>query len=289
MKKTHSSHAARRNHENSDPAEGIKKAKRTGSLRTLGIFCIVVGFILIVSLSYRMLLLVKQSRFDGKSGFILAMTEDGYKNSVIYGFDPAQKTLSLLELKSSVGMSEPGKLLHTPIDGTLHKKRISGLSDFPLELSTYTLYTQQKDTDVSVLDVIRFWLLAKSIGKSEIKREQIVLPEDRTHIESRLQTFFSDSQLEDDKRTITIINGTAISGLGGRLEKYLSQIGGSVISISTSHTAIPRSKIIYYGEKSYTVSRLEKILRFPLERREGAFLSDIIIEVGEDQQRTTLF
>ena len=229
MKKKNYSHAAGQKTANAGRGEESEKTGNKSSLRTLGIFCVIVGIILLISLSYKALLLVKNSRFDGKSGFILSMSDERNKNIIFYGFDPAAKSLSLLKLKSSTGISDPGKQLHIPIDGTLHKKRIVGSSDFALELTSYSLYTPQKNTDISVLDAVRFWIFSKSIGNREFKKEEIVLPSDMEHVTlqvKRMKIFILDGEkqylgmLPDDvgRRLLDFING------GNEYEAYVKTI-----------------------------------------------------------------
>jgi hypothetical protein len=268
---------------------GAEKTKQKSSLRTLALFCLIVGGILAVSLCYRSFILVKNSRFDGKSGFIVATLQEDQKRAKIYTFDPAAESITLVEVQGTQALPDVGKTLSIPIDGELKKKRNSVTKGFPLELTAYTLYAPKGEKDISLLDAIRFWLLSTGIGENHIQKEEISLPADEQELDAKIGGLLTDSQLEDDKKAITIVNGTTISGLGGRMEKMLTRTGASIVSVTTSHTQIPQSKIIYYGEKSYTVNRLTKILPFTLQQRDGASISDIIIEIGEDSQRTTIF
>ena len=259
------------------------------STRTLVLFCVVVLLTIVGSLCYRAFHLIKQSKFDGSSGFIVSITEEDKRKTILYAFDPAEGTVSVVTLQSAASLLNVRQLFGLPIDVELQKRSISSGKNFPLELTSYSLYNPKGRTDMSLVDSLRLWYLAQAAGERNTQEAVVPVSAENTFLDEDAASLFIDSQLEKDKKTIMIINGTAISGLGGRLERMIGNVGGSVISVSTSHEPIQESKIIYYGDDSYTVKRLQKIVPFSLVKRDGASLSDIIIEIGEDQQRTDLF
>ncbi len=266
-----------------------KEVPSTNSMRTFVLFCVAVLLIIFVSLSFRVFQLVKNSKFDGSSGFIMAIHQSDGKKTVLYSFDPQEKTMSQVIMSTGSSLPDIRQTYLVPIEGSITKKTVSESPKLPLEFTSYSLYAQPDADDISFLDAVRVWLYARTLSSSHIKTASLTLPTDSERFASETEGYFIDSRLEDDKKSIMIVNGTSVSGLGGRLEGLLNTIGASVISVTTAHTSIPVSKIIYYGEKNYTVEKLEKILPFPSEQREGESLSDILIEIGEDAQRTDQF
>jgi len=266
-----------------------KKNPVKSSTRMLVMFCVVVSLVIIGSLSYRLFQLIKNSKFDGSSGFIVSVIQEDRKKAVLYAFDPAKGTVAILTLQSAGELPNIRQAFNLPLDGELKRKTVTGGEEFPLELTSYSLYNPKKRADISLFDSFRFWYLARVAGDKNTEKAVVAVSEGNMSLGEDAASLFIDSQLEKDKKTITIINGTAIGGLGGRLEKLIGRVGGSVISVSTSYNSIQQSKLIYYGDESYTVRRLQRILPFPVEKRKGTSLSDIIIEIGEDQQRTDLF
>lgn len=259
------------------------------STRTLVLFVVVVSCIILGSLCYRVFQLIKNSKFDGHSGFIVSVSQTDGKKANIYAFDPSEGTVAVVSFQSAGRLPNLRQALSLPIDGELKKRSVSTGDRFPLNITSYSLYNPKTAADISLIDVLRLWYLARVAGDRHTYDAVVPLANKKTQLDEEVAALFIDSQLEKDKKTITIINGTAISGLGGRLEQLIDRIGGNVISVSTSHEPIQTSKIVYYGDESYSVKKLRSIIPFQVEKREGASLSDIIIEIGEDQQRTELF
>jgi hypothetical protein len=257
------------------------------SLRTFKLFCLVVACIVTLSLVYRIVLLLKNSKFDGQSSVIVALEQSDGKKDVIYTFDPTGETVSVTTVIGSLTIQQLRQQLGIPIDISLSNRTVSDHT-FPLELTAYSLYNPQEATEMTLIDAVRLWWLFRSTPDTRINRKTVsVRGEEQRNDE--LGSQFIDTKLENDKKTIAIVNATSVSGLGSRLERVLGHVGASVISITTAHQTIQQSKISYYGEKSYTVDRLSRILSYPTEQRSGSNVSDIIIEIGQDQQRTTIF
>lgn len=259
------------------------------SLRTFLFFCLVVVLIILVSLSYRIFQLTKNSKFDGSSGFIMAVLQEDGKKAVIYTVDPLEESLSQVVVSGRTSLPNLRQELSLPIEGRIKKKTVSETTKLPLEFTSYSLYSQPDALDISFIDAIRLWLYSQTVSQTNTRSLSLTWPDDQERFGTDAAQYFIDSRLEKDKQSIRIVNGTSVSGLGGRLDQLLGRVGASVISVTTSHGSIQASKIIYYGEKSYTVERLSKVIPFPLEQREGTSISDILIEIGEDSQRTTLF
>lgn len=233
--------------------------------------------------------MVKNSKFEGSEGFIVLVQQADHKKAVFYGFDPTSGNFSQLIVTSPTNLVNLNQLLSLPADGEIEKKTIHEGQEFPFEFSSASLYIQKRAKDISFIDAFRLWLFSKTTRENMKRSDHLTLPATQEIIDSVLDDAFIDSRLEKDKQTITITNGTTVSGLGGKLEQSISRIGGNVISVTTSHSLLKESKIIYYGERTYTVDRLSQILPFPVEAREGNSVSDILIEIGENTKNTELF
>jgi hypothetical protein len=266
-----------------------EKVPVKSSLRTLVLFCVVVGAVLILSVCYRIFLLVKNSKFDGASGFIVAMVQDDRKKANLFVFDPAGERVATVHVIDQEAHTHLQQVLAVPVDAVITRKNVSDQAVFPLAFASYRLYDPKEHTDLSILDAVRLWWLFRSIPERDRTEGIVTLPEQAEDLDAALGSLFLDTKLEDEKRTIAIVNGTGISGLGSRLERLLSRIGGSVISITTAHQTVPHSRILYYGERSYTVERLSRILSYPVVEESGSNVSDIVIEIGNDEQRTTKY
>lgn len=259
------------------------------STRTLILFCVVVTAVILFSLGIKIFLMVKNSKFEGSGGFIVLVQQADHKKAVFYGFDPTGGTFSQLTVTGSQPLANLNQTLSLPSDGELKKNTIHDAQEFPFEFSSASLYMQKQAKDISFIDAFRLWLFSKTVRDTMKRSDRLKLPANQETIDSIVDDVFIDSRLEKDKQTITITNGTTVSGLGGKLERVISRIGGNVISVTTSHSLLKESKIIYFGERTYTVDRLSQILPFPVEGREGNSVSDILIEIGENTKKTELF
>ena len=123
-----------------------------------------------------------------------------------------------------------------------------------------------------------------SISKSEATRGTVGQAG-----ESIVSELFIDPTIQEEKVTIEIINATGRSGLGQRLERLLSHIGGNVIAVTTSSKRMKISSVTYFGDKTYTLSRIHLILKIPLVYTEKSQLADITIVIGDDIINTKRF
>ena len=98
-----------------------------------------------------------------------------------------------------------------------------------------------------------------------------------------VSSFFTDQQIALEKKRIQIINGTDITGAGNRLANVISNMGGDVVIVLTSDKEEPVSKIIYSGNKSYTVEKLSSLLNFSNAKTNETFLANVIIILGKDK------
>jgi hypothetical protein len=73
------------------------------------------------------------------------------------------------------------------------------------------------------------------------------------------------------------------------LERAFENVGGNVISVENGESLQKMSSISYYGEKTKTVERLEKIIGTISTKRERQDLSDIIVTLGTDTKESVLF
>jgi hypothetical protein len=269
--------------------EAGESHEKKNSLRTVILFCSIVAIIILVSLIYRGIQLVQHSKFDGKSGIIISLMQKDKKKAAIYSFDPVKESVSVFIIQNRSGVGNLRQILHLPIEGEVKRETVSETTDFPFTITSPSLLLPSSGSEITLLDSFRLWYISKTIAERDKTLKKMNLTDAEQLSDEELSSLFIDSQLENDKQTIAIVNGTSISGLGSRLESQLSHIGGNVIAITTSHIPIQTSRILYYGEPNYTVKKLQRITHFPIALREEGGISDILIEIGEDEQRTVAF
>ena len=95
--------------------------------------------------------------------------------------------------------------------------------------------------------------------------------------------------MEKENQSVVIINTTSVSGLGLQVGRFVKNMGGKVVQISTENIPRKKSEILYNGEKTYTVERLNRIFGFKLSRVDRELVGDITIIIGEDNEGSNLF
>lgn len=259
-----------------------KHASTTNSLRTLILFCGIVFLLIAGSLALKLFTLIKDSRFDGNHEFIIGF--EYQKDLDVVAFRPEQKSMSHLQVRGIHDLSETEKTLGVFLDSKVTlKEPFAGADHVSSYLSDAMVKHRVARSQLSTYDLFRLSLYAKRTPESQIQTEEISLPLDPSQIDQFAQELFTDQAFSDENKSVQVVNGTGVPGLGTRLGRELTNRGVNVIAITNADTPTESSQISYYGDKTYTVERLGKMLSAPLVPMEKQALSDIIITVGADK------
>jgi len=264
------------------------------------LFCLLVVGLIGVSLLFKLGVVVSESIFDGNHRFTVAVIKNP---ALILSFSPNNQSISVLEVASKKGISELSKnqlaqYLKIPIDAELHLEKIDQKKHFQYqtidelannkklaaELIQLIIRHNKLETKMTFVDHARLAFFSNSVSSNNITTSEITNKLDPFSVDKISSSLFEDADISSEKASLSIINGTDISGLGGRFERLVSNMGGNVVSISTSEKPFRLSEIIYSKEDSYTVSKLEKITGFPLIKRNKDGIYDVIIRLGTDQK-----
>ena len=251
------------------------------------IFFIILLFFVSLSLVFKMVLIVRAGQFDGSKRFNLAISDN--KNFKVMSLLGSAKTITIFNLNGNIGSYGAGQLLEIPIDGFIISSSLD-LKHKPDSLFLNSiLNTKTLQTNLTILDFLKLLVFSKTVSPSDINTKNIsedLIPSELDKIVSRL---VSDEFIEKDNQTIQIINGTDIGGLGNRLARLITNMGGDVIIVATSNSPKKTSTISYIDQKTYTVERLQKVLGYPAVRQVSNAISDITIIIGEDKVNSAPF
>ncbi len=268
-----------------------KKTKLPQNLTIAVWFFIAVTLLILLSFFAKAFFVLKRSAFDGSHRFTIAMSTSP-SETVVYSFAPDSKTQTTLHIRSSFDVASLEKTLSLPIDVVVLCKENSCrkfIKDTPPStLRQLLFHYNDLQTQATGIDFLRLYILTKTIPKSHSVEKTISLQE-KAGWESMLSSCCIDYQITKDNETIAIVNESAIKGLGNRLGKLLSNIGATVISIDSSDTDRETSEIVYSGEKTYTVDKLQKILKGAKLSIDKKGISDIIVRIGKDQAQTNRY
>lgn len=256
------------------------KKKNKNSMAIAVYFGIAVLIIIVISLIFKGVDLLKESKFD--SNYRLTVAVLGDESSHIISVSPKDGTIFRLNLKGHI---TEGRLreLALPIDGFValgDDQKILGVS--PRSEFSKFIFNRNIKTNLTIADLLRLSIFSGGVDTEKTQEEEAGVG-DESKINDIASNFLKDPTISTEKISIQITNSTSASGLGNKLAKYIGDLGGVVVLVNSSSEKVSKSKIVA-EEKSETVKRLSKILNIPYEKGQGNAISDVIILLGDDKK-----
>jgi len=237
-------------------------------------------FIIGISLVFKVVAVIRQGQFDDSKRFTLAIN-DG-KSTEVMSLSPGLKNIVIFKLNDNVRPAEAGVLLEIPIDGFIAFESLDlNQKTDSLFIKTILNYTGLK-TNLTIIDLFKLVLFTRTIPESSID-VKTVGDASGLELDKIVGHLASDTFIEKDNQTIQIINGTDVNGLGNKLARVVTNMGGDVIIVATGNKPRKKSVIQYIDKKTYTVERLQKVLGYEVVEETDNAISDITIIIGEDK------
>lgn len=266
----------------------MPKKNKSNNLNLAFLFVVLVLGLILISIFFKLVFVIKDSRFDGAHKFTLAFFEK--EETDVVSFSPQNKSISILKIDAKVKQGELGKFLEIPIDGevktdasAINEKNVSS-SLLHLEFSLGNLSGK-----VTSIDILRLYLFARSVSSNSIVIREFTSDLTDDQKSTILSLSFTDPQIYQDNQSIEIINATDAFGLGNRLADVITNIGGNVVLVETSEDNKDTSQITYYKDKSYTANYLSNYLGFKLIKSDKRGVADVIILLGKDSLKDSKF
>ena len=251
------------------------------------IFFIFLAFFVSLSLIFKMVLVVRAGQFDDSKRFTLSVSNN--KKLEVISLSPSTKSIAVFKLNKNIGSYEAGKFLKVPVDGFIAQNSLDlnqrADSIFLKAIANYN----KVQTNLTIIDLLKLLIFSKTVAPSTVDTRSIsgdLIPSELDKIVGQL---VSEELIEKDNQTIQIINGTDVNGLGNRLARLVTNMGGDVIIVATENSPKKTSKILYIDQKTYTVKRLQKVLGYPAVKETNNAISDITIVIGEDKVSSSPF
>ncbi len=265
--------------------------EKSQSLKPLVFYVILVFIVIFISLFIRIVSVVRESKFDGQHRFTLAVGSEKQALGFI-SFEPQTFSLSLMSFTDNSYM--PFSLLNKKVgiipDGFIKTRYPFILNgNIPSILQSFLFQSNNINYNITLYDLLRFWIYANKIPVSTISIQKIPVSSGAQIFDKTVALLFSDSSISAENVSIQIINATGQSGLGSRLERVISNLGGNVVSVETAIGSMPISKIQYYGRETYTLRKLNYLLPYRQEALNKKAIAEIIIIIGKDNKDTKLF
>src|SRR5680860_12283 len=244
------------------------------------IFITIIFFLIFISLLLKLIVLFKDSKFDGNHRFTVAVVKDD-KTDII-SLSPENKTISLLLIDGKV--DNINSFLKIPIDAFIYSSNLNiSRSNIPSSFFKEMFDLNRNYSGITVIDLLRLSYFANSLPSTSIYEKNASKEDDEPRISSLIDSFFTDQRILSEKKRVQIVNGTDVSGIGNRLANVINNMGGDVILVLNSEKEESKSKIIYFGDKTYTVNKYASFLGYQTEEGRERSIADVIIIIGEDR------
>lgn len=261
----------------------MKKKEREQAISNTKIAVVFFVFLTLVvgiSLIFKVIAVMRSSQFDDSKRFTLSIA-DG-KNIEIMSLDPGLKDITVFKLKDNIQPYEAGRQLAIPIDGFISSDSLDlNQKADSLFIKTILNYGRLK-TNLTIVDLFKLAMFIRTIPESAIN---VKIAEDASGLgwDRVVGRLVGETLIEKDNQTIKILNGAGVDGLGNRLARLITNMGGDVIMVATEDRLINKSKISYIDKKTYTVERLQKVLGYEAVKEAENAISDITIVIGKDK------
>jgi len=250
------------------------------------VFFVFLILVVVVSLICKAIVIIKAGQFDDSKRFTLSVTNG--KNLEVVSLSPSSKDITIFKLNNTTEYREAGRFLGIPIDGFISSGSLN------LDQKISSLFTKailnygSLKTNLTIIDIIKLAILTRIIpeGSTNVR---VVGDTSELTLDKIIGHLVSDALIEKDDQTIRIVNATGVGGLGNRLARLITNMGGNVIIVATEDGLKKNSTISYIDKKTYTVERLQKILGYEVVKEENNTIADITITIGEDKLNSLPF
>jgi hypothetical protein len=232
-----------------------------------------------VSFIFKAVSVVKSSRFDGSNRFTFSITND--KKTEVVSINPGSKNIVIFKFNNPVSYLDAERTLKVPIDAFANSVELNLDRNIRSILTDMVLKYNNSETNLTILDLLRLKMLAATISESSIDTEEIGGM--NAEQDSIVGNLVNDPMIGKENQTIQIINGTDIVGLGGRLAKMVTNMGGNVILVMSEDSRRKMSVITYIDKATYTVGKLQRILGYKVIKEPENAMADVTIIIGEDK------
>lgn len=242
-------------------------------------FGLLILLIIIISVAFKTFDIIRKSEFDRKNRFTVAVLND--KNVDIITVSPKTGEQFGIRLENAQSLSVVDKF-SIPVDVFVETN-----SDFSSEsksiFSKMLFNKRSLDSSLNVLDLFKLSLYSFGVKGENFSHKNLSLNEE-IELNRVSSDEFIDEKISQDKITIHVTNSTEIGGLGNSVAKTITNLGGNVVLVNSSKDKAEES-VIYYQEESYTVKKLSKVLNIKAVKHETSSIADIIVLLGEDQDK----
>lgn len=263
----------------------MSRTKNGSNLKLAGLFIVIVLGLILISGLFKLLLIIKESKFDGSHNFIVSFVEKN--RTQVVSFSPQSRTISILDIESKYN-NALAKTLEVPIDGIINLQTSdeNNISSALLK-SAFSFGSSLKK--ITILDAFRLFLFYKTVPQNNIYKRQLSSDLNDAQKSTVISLSMTDTAVYQENQAIQVINASDVPGIGSRLATLVTNIGGNVVLVSTLDKTVQNSKIVYFGKESYTVKKMSSYLGISPENSTQRGVADVIITIGTDKADSLSF
>lgn len=266
-----------------------RKAKAKKNNFNIGVVFFALFFSLVlISLLIKFVVIYKNSTFDGLHRKTVAFYQG--EGITVVSFSPQNKSISLLNVKESIEPKGLSSYLRIPVETIIYDNSLNiRKTNIFSNLFGILVKHRNKNSELTFIDVVRLMFFTRSVPLDSIYEKDLFKNSDNVRKDYVSSTLFADTAISDDRKRVEIINATEVSGFGNRMADALSNLGVDVVLVTTARKQEDKSRIFYFGDKTYTADRLSSMFGYPAESTKEKSLADVIIILGKDSISTSKF
>jgi LytR cell envelope-related transcriptional attenuator len=256
------------------------KYKEGKSLKTLLLYTSLVIFAIVVSLCIKLFFIVRASKFDANHHFTVSFVEENKVKQILV-CNPDTNSYVLLSGDTSVTPKTLITKYFILPDATIFLPGTFSLGNDPSHNLTQVMWHfPSVKTDLTAYDLLRLYYAVKGVPPANATIEALT---NQANIAPG-NSLLTDTAISNENITVQVINATDTPGLGNNVSQILSLMGANIVDVSTASTTQNNSKIQYYGNESYTVTKIAKLLQFPVSKYTTQPIANIVITLGMDSR-----
>ncbi|MGI8420623.1 MAG: LytR C-terminal domain-containing protein [Candidatus Levyibacteriota bacterium] len=260
------------------------------SLKTFYIYSFIVFLLILISLIVRGVILFEQNIFDPVHHFILTVQQKGTVKEII-SFNPQIPAVSVLRVDDkNIPYKTLAKEYGVPSDGYIQLDDSMPLTTDPTALMwTSIMHAATLDSNLTIFDSVRLFLMSKNVATNNEISTDVSLKNHNIMNTNEITQALTDLDIASESISIQIINATNITGMGQRLGRILTNTGANVVDVSSAKNSQKETTIAYFGDSSFTLTHLQKLLHVTPTKLTKQPIANIIITIGNDKRNTSAF
>lgn len=255
-------------------------AKKIKNSTLLALFFLLVFLTILISLVVKIIFLITHSTVDSHHQFILEIKQQANEEQIV-AFNRATSSISVLQVKG-VKTAQDIQSLQIPIDAQFILPDTMKQETLPSELFTMIFHCRYPSCkNINTVDAIKLYTFANNLRPSAIQTTDLSIPISPADLKTMIPSLFTDDTLYHEALSISVINASGEVGLGNEASQLLSTIGGNVLSVTSADPQETTTMQSTYGKDTYSIQRLQKVLRLQSQKMQKTGISDIIITIGK--------